>query len=43
MSTSENTSKNRRLFDEVRDIMDWDKYLNIEVGLFTSGCPSSPL
>ena len=43
MSTSENTSKNRKLLDEVRDVMDGDKYLNIEVGLFTSGCPSSPL
>jgi hypothetical protein len=43
MSTSANTSKNRKLFDEVRDIMDGDEYLNIEVGLFTSGCSSSPL
>jgi len=43
MSTSENTYKNRKLFDEVRDVMDGDEYLNIEVGLFTSGCPSSPL
>ena len=43
MSTPENTSKNRNLFDEVRDVMDGDEYPNIEVGLFTSGCPSSPL
>jgi hypothetical protein len=43
MSMSENTSKNRKLLDEVRDVVDEDEYLNIEVGLFTSGCPSSPL
>ena len=36
MSTSENTYKNRKLLDEVRDVMDGDEYLDIEVGLFTS-------
>ena len=35
MPASENTSKNRKRLDEVRDIMDGDEYLNIEVGLFT--------
>jgi hypothetical protein len=34
MSMPENTSKNRKLLDEVRDVMDGDEYLNIEVGLF---------
>ena len=33
MSTSENTSNNRKLLDEVLDVMDGDEYLNIEVGL----------
>lgn len=31
----ENTYKNRNLLDEMRDVMDWDEYLSIEVGLFT--------
>ncbi len=34
MPTPENTSKNRKQLDEVRDVMDGNEYLNIEVGLF---------
>jgi len=35
MSTCENTSKNRKLLDEVRDVVDENEYLNIEGGLLT--------
>jgi len=41
VSTSENTSKNRKLLDEGRDVMDGDEYLDIEVELVPERKPRS--